>query len=103
MDVLWIELSQHMKQKRTNKTMSFAVKMYGYAIRIISNHFVPYPISICIPLDSRLMTIYKKDVSKKDCSDDDIISYYQFLAEKNNIAPLHLDSLLWIDYREKYC
>lgn len=103
MDKLWELLSSHMKQKPTNKTMSFAIKMYGYAIRIVKKEFIPYPANICIPLDSRLHVIYTKNNPGQSSSDQAIVNYYQNLAEKYNVAPLHLDSLLWIEYRKKYC
>jgi len=99
---LRILLSQGMKQHQHNKTMTFAIKMYWYAARIVTKNFIKYPIDIVIPLDSRLRKIYSRWNSRINSSDDDIISYYQQLAEINNIPPLHLDSLIWIDYREKY-
>lgn len=103
MDKLRTDIAQHMQQNKTNKTVSFSVKMYGYAVRITSNTFIPYPANIPIPVDSRLTAIYKKNEGKNTSTDSGILDYYQSLADKYIIPPLHLDSLLWIDYREKYC
>lgn len=100
----WKVLSVAMQQDPHNKTMAFAVKMYGYAVRIVTNTFVTYPMDIVIPLDSRLRRIaIQQDSSYSIANDATIIDYYQWLAEKYDIPPLHLDSLIWIDYREKYC
>lgn len=101
---LWMELSAAMQQHPHNKTMAFAVKMYGYAIRIVTNNFIHYPMNIVIPLDSRLRRIaMQQNTIYATANDQMIIDYYQWLAEQHNIPPLHLDSLIWIDYREKHC
>ncbi len=76
--------------------------MYGYAVRIVINDFVAYPMDIVIPLDSRLRAIYRKQFPDTIDNDSIIINYYQKLAEKYGIAPLHLDAAIWIDYREKH-
>ena len=95
-------LSDAMKQHPHNKTMAFAIKMYGYGARIVTKNFISYPMDIVIPLDSRLRKIYTEQYSDTNSTDHEIVTYYQQLAKTNNIAPLHLDSLIWIDYREKY-
>lgn len=98
------QLSDAMKQDPQNKTMAFAIKMYGYATRIVTKKLINYPIDIVIPLDSRLRAIaIQQDKKYETTGDKEIIAYYQSLAEKYSIPPLHLDSLIWIDYREKYC
>lgn len=97
------KLSDAMKQDPHNKTMAFAIKMYGYATRIVTRKFINYPMDIAIPLDSRLRAIaIQQDKQYETAIDREIILYYQWLAEYYQIPPLHLDSLIWIDYREKY-
>lgn len=101
---LWTQLSTTMKQDQHTKTVAFAVKMYGYATRIVTNTFIHYPMNIVIPLDSRLRRIaIQQNSNYSTAKDTMIIDYYQRLAEEYEIPPLHLDSLIWIDYREKYC
>jgi DNA-(apurinic or apyrimidinic site) lyase len=39
--------------------MVFAVKMFGYGARIVIEKFIPYPMSIGIPVDSRIRKIYE--------------------------------------------
>lgn len=104
MSHLRTKLSDAMQQDPHNKTMAFAVKMYGYATRIVMNTFVHYPMDVVIPLDSRLRAIaIQQDKKHGQSNDKQIITYYQNIAEQHKIPPLHLDSLIWIDYREKYC
>ncbi len=104
MTTLWMQLSTTMKQDPHTKTVAFAVKMYGYATRIVTNTFIHYPMNIVIPLDSRLRRIAIQQNSRySTVKDAMIIDYYQRLAQEHQIPPLHLDSLIWIDYREKYC
>lgn len=75
---LWRALSAAMQQDPHNKTMAFAVKMYGYAARIVTNTFVYYPMDIVIPLDSRLRRIaMQQDSSYITAKDIMIIDYYQ--------------------------
>lgn len=94
MEQLLLDLSLVMHMEKTAKTMAFAVKMFGYAARIVYGEFIPYPMSIRIPVDSRIRKLWqKKDV---DLTDRDIQEDIQSLAERMNIAPLHIDSLLWI-------
>ena len=40
---LWQDLSKAMSVHPWSKTLSFAVKMFGYAARIVFEKFVPYP------------------------------------------------------------
>lgn len=102
MSLLRQHLSTGMKQDTHNKTMPFAIKMYGYAVRIVTNAFVPYPMDVVIPLDSRLRTIYQNQFPGHSDSDKSIIQHYQEIAEACGIPPLHLDAAIWIDYREKH-
>lgn len=89
-----------MGQTVRSKTITLAVKMFGYAARIVTSRFVIYPMDVQIPVDSRLRQIYVYNM-KKDVDEKKIQDYFQGLAEEFQVPPLHLDSLLWIDYREK--
>lgn len=81
-----------MNMKHVDKTMTFAIKMFGYAARICFDKFIKYPMDIKIPVDSRITKIWEKyDIEAKD-----IQNYLQIISEKYSIPPLHLDSLLWI-------
>jgi DNA-(apurinic or apyrimidinic site) lyase len=101
-------LAKTMNAKVDNKTITFATKMFGYAYEIISWQDTIYPMSINIPLDSRLKTIYlntvplNKEELKGDIKNNKIDSYFQNLSQKHNIPPLHLDSILRLDYRYNF-
>lgn len=68
------------------KTVSFAVKMLGYAKRALGRQ-EPFPFSIPLPYDSRMERLSKALGVRKE--------EWQELAERVGIPPLHLDSLLW--------
>ncbi|MCT4616846.1 MAG: N-glycosylase/DNA lyase [Candidatus Gracilibacteria bacterium] len=93
MDKMGECLADKMKQKNTDKTIVFAIKMFGYAGRNIWG-FKAFPYNISIPIDSRITKIYNK--YNKDSSLN-INSFYKILSEKLGVSPLHLDSLLWIN------
>jgi DNA-(apurinic or apyrimidinic site) lyase len=93
MDKMWECLADKMKQKNTDKTIVFAIKMFWYAGRNIW-WFKAFPYNISIPIDSRITKIYNK--YNKDSSLN-INSFYKILSEKLGVSPLHLDSLLWIN------
>lgn len=95
------ELLITMKQPFDAKTIAFAVKMFGYAARIVFGDFVAFPSIIPIPLDSRLMQIYEFFEEKRG-SKREMIAYFQWFSEKYSIPALHLDSLLWLEYRNFY-
>jgi len=88
-------LAKTMKQKITDKTIVFAVKMFGYIARNIYS-FVAYPKEIFIPIDSRLTNLFEK--YKWDYTD--INKFYLDLSEKMDVALLHLDWIVWINYEE---
>ncbi|MDD3793803.1 MAG: N-glycosylase/DNA lyase [Candidatus Gracilibacteria bacterium] len=88
-------LAKTMKQKITDKTIVFAVKMFGYVARNIFT-FVAYPKEIFIPIDSRLTNLFEK--YKGDYSD--INKFYMDLSEKMDVTLLHLDGIVWINYEE---
>ncbi len=86
---LWEMLAPFGKKK---KTTLFAVKMFGYAKRIATNSFSPYPMKIPIPVDSRI----KKITSV--LTDEDPLSFWQRVAELSKVPPLHIDSVLWTGF-----
>lgn len=73
----------------TGKTIYFAVKMYGYGARIVSNEFIPYPMSIPIPVDSRIIKITQA------LGEKDTIEFWNGIAYQTDIPPLHIDSIIW--------
>jgi DNA-(apurinic or apyrimidinic site) lyase len=85
-------LSKALGQNKNSKTIVFAVKMFGYSMRIYSGKFVPYPFEIKIPLDSRIKRITKK------FTDEDPKKFWFKLSKEVNIPSLHLDALLWTLY-----
>lgn len=92
MEILLEKMVDIMWMKNADKTMTFAIKMFGYGARVVFDKFVKYPMDIKIPVDSRITKIWEKfDIEGKDIQD-----YLQWISEKYSIPPLHLDSLLWI-------
>lgn len=104
---LQAQIAKIMKSKAQTKTIVFAIKMFGYACLAINNKNIKYPIypqNISIPVDSRIKKIYltitpfmKEDLSEH--TDTQIQLYFNQLSLKHDIAPLHLDSILRLDYR----
>ncbi|NPA22325.1 MAG: N-glycosylase/DNA lyase, partial [Candidatus Micrarchaeota archaeon] len=78
------------------KTIVFAVKMYGYGARILTGRFIPYPMEVEIPWDSRIQKLSRLLGYKKED--------WQSLSQETHIPPLHLDSILWpiFTQKEKY-
>ncbi len=97
---LCAKLADGMQQTVRSKTITLAVKMFGYAARIVTGKFVLYPMDVQIPVDSRLRQIYVYN-KQKNVDEKKIQDYFQGLAEQFQVPSLHLDSLLWIDYRER--
>ncbi|HKL44149.1 MAG TPA: N-glycosylase/DNA lyase, partial [Candidatus Absconditabacterales bacterium] len=100
-------IAKIIKSKEDEITLTFATKMFGYAHEIVSGKQTIYPMSIQIPLDSRLKKIYKTNtpfIGKGDRGFENktIQSYFQNLSQKHNIPPLHLDSILRLDYRNNF-
>ena len=100
------------------KTPLFATKMFGYIGRIIfeisSDTYIHpktkqnqiYPSNLSIPLDSRLKQIYISihwplDSKNPKYQNEHIIWYFDKLWNDHGISPLHLDSLLWLKYRDE--
>lgn len=95
MEKLCEKLAKTMNQKTTDKTIVFAVKMFSYWARNYFNKFIEFPFSISIPIDSRLTNLYETYNEDKDLKID---TFYEILAKKLNISPLHLDAVLWVNY-----
>lgn len=91
---LWSDLSEAMSVDKGSKTISFAVKMFGYPARVVYEKFIPYPLEISIPVDSRIRKLFLSNYGK--ISDKEIIAKVFELSQKSGIAPLHLDSLFWV-------
>jgi len=89
MERLRNDLASVLGSKRSAKTIVFAVKMFGYAGRIVFNEFVPYPMSIEIPADVRINAYTKRFTSEPP------VSFWRKMAEQTGIPPLHIDSILW--------
>ena len=95
------DLAQAMNQTIHAKTITFAIKMFGYGLRIVWHPFTHYPHDVSIPVDSRLLQIYHK-YEEKTQDTKKVQQYFNLLAQDYNIPPLHLDSLLWIVYRKNH-
>ncbi|MDK2790054.1 MAG: DNA-(apurinic or apyrimidinic site) lyase [Methanothermococcus sp.] len=83
------DLVSTLKTKKDAKTVVFAVKMFGYASRIVFNEFIPYPMEIEIPKDSRIEKYTKR------YTEEDPIKFWNRIALETNIPPLHIDSIIW--------
>jgi DNA-(apurinic or apyrimidinic site) lyase len=106
MNWLLMNISQIMDRPPDSKTITFTVKMFWYGSRIIFEKIIYYPIQIKIPIDSRLKKIYEINTGKKLLNNiqdkKSIMKYFEDLSKKHNIPALHLDSILWIDYRKNH-
>lgn len=92
--ILWNDLAEAMSVDKYSKTVSFAVKMFGYPARVVYQKFMPYPLEISIPVDSRIRKLFVN--SYGDISDSQIIDKVYEISQKSGIPPLHLDSLFWV-------
>lgn len=90
------DIAKAMIQTPSAKTIVFSVKMFWYGSRIRFQEFIPFPREIPIPIDSRLQLIFEH--TQKDESEN-IESFYQKLSERLDIAPLHLDAILWLNHK----
>ncbi|GAA0129085.1 N-glycosylase/DNA lyase [Methanococcus maripaludis] len=82
-------LSKYLNSKKNSKTVVFAVKMFGYASRIVFNEFFPYPMNIEIPKDSRIEKYTLK------FTDENPIKFWNEVSKTTKIPPLHIDSIIW--------
>ncbi len=78
---------------KNKKTVVFAVKMFGYAKRCVTNSFEPFPMEIPIPVDSRISKITSVLTSENPCD------FWTHVARETGVPPLHIDSILWNAYR----
>jgi len=93
------DLAKIMNQQKDAKTIVFAVKIFSYWARNVFWYLEYFPLDLILPIDSRLENLYKKYV-KEDFSKKEIKQYYQDLAKKLTIPPLHLDAILWVNYEK---
>jgi len=89
MRALQEDLSDALGTSKNAKTVVFAVKMFGYAARIVMGKFRPYPMDIPIPVDSRIRRLTVR------LGEKDPIRFWQGVAEETEVPPLHIDSILW--------
>lgn len=105
MEWLLHQISEIMDRPKYSKTLTFTIKMFWYWARIVFEQLIIYPQSIAIPIDSRLKKIYEINTNKKSLNKAEdkklIKKYFEDISQKHKIPPLHLDSILWIDYRKK--
>jgi DNA-(apurinic or apyrimidinic site) lyase len=90
-------LAYHMKQKNDSKTIVYTIKMLSYGIRIVQNKDIVIPFEIEIPIDSRLTKIYELYNENKNLK---IKDFYFQISKKTSIPPIHLDGILWTNYKE---
>ncbi len=83
------EIARVLNSKENAKTIVFAVKMFGYAGRIVFGEFVPYPMEIEIPEDSRITAYTKRFTDEKPAG------FWSRIGRETGIPPLHIDSILW--------
>ncbi|WP_457614984.1 N-glycosylase/DNA lyase [Methanopyrus sp.] len=90
MNRLRLDLARVLNTDPRSKTIVFAVKMFGYALRSITGKFRPYPFGIPIPVDARIERITRR------ITDNDPWRYWDSVARQTGIPQLHLDSILWV-------
>lgn len=88
---LWRSLGKEFGLEK--KTTVFAVKMFGYGKRAITNKFEAFPMEIPIPTDSRVMKFTERIAGLK--KEKDVRRFWKTVAERVNIPPLHIDSIIW--------
>ena len=101
MDRLAEDLAEIMRQAKDAKTIVFAVKMFSYGARNVFGYVERFPFSLNIPIDSRLEKLYLAEVGRnfwRSLKKKEISGFYQNLAKKLNIPPLHLDAILWVNF-----
>ena len=89
MEKLLEKLSKHLNSKKNGKTLVFAIKMFGYASRIVFNEFVQYPEKIEIPKDSRIEKYTLKFTNENP------VKFWNSVSKTTKIPPLHIDSIIW--------
>ncbi len=89
---MWQFLSYNMKSNKQSKTIVFSVKIYGYLKRCLFNEYIPFPFEIPLPFDSRIKKLEYLGIKNQE--------QWSSFARQVNIAPLHLDSILWLSLRQ---
>jgi len=89
--ILVKDLARNLNSKENAKTIVFATKMFHYGCRIANLTNKPLPYEIPIPVDTRI-----KYLSTKLGIQRNIQEFWNKIAQKVKIPPLHLDSLLWV-------
>ncbi len=86
---LYTLLTKGLGMKEGSKTVVFAVKMFGYAARIATGRFYPYPMDVDIPLDVRILRASHLQGAEEPRE------FWREVARMSNVPPLHIDSLVW--------
>lgn len=93
------DLSSAMSQKKTAKTLVFAVKMFSYGARIYFDKFIQVPYEVAMPLDSRILKITKIYNNSNLAP----LDFWFQISEKVGIPCIHLDALLWTKCNDFIC
>lgn len=99
MTVFLEDLSITMSQKKTAKTLVFAVKMFSYGARVYFDKFIQVPYEVAMPLDSRILKITK---IYNNFNLTPLDFWYQ-ISQEVNIPCIHLDALLWTKCDDFIC
>lgn len=96
MTVLRDNLASFLKQKKSDKTIVFAIKIFSYWARIQFDQFIQVPFEIAMPMDSRI------DKITKIYNNENIntIDFWFEVSKKVGIPCIHLDALLWCNMEE---
>ena len=94
-------LTKAMNTNTYSKTIVFSIKMFWYAYTIITWNDINYPMTINIPIDSRIKKIYTLNTNKPSSDILQISKYFENLSKEFNISPLDLDTILRLDYRKE--
>ena len=93
------DLSVAMSQKKTAKTLVFAVKMFSYGARIYFDKFIQIPYEVAMPMDSRILKITKIYNNSNLAP----LDFWFQISEKVGIPCIHLDALLWTKCNDFVC
>ncbi|MFA4719583.1 N-glycosylase/DNA lyase [Pyrococcus kukulkanii] len=85
----WLALAKAVGSEREKKTVVFAVKMFGYASRVVFSEFIPYPMEIPIPEDVRIIRVTRK------LTQESPRKFWGKIARQTGVPPLHIDSIIW--------
>lgn len=95
---IWVDLSRVMGQKRSDKTIVFAMKTLGLVLTLIGHTDFDFS-EIPIPVDVRVKRLTAKLVGR-DLKDEEVRHFWdEVLKEIRKTQPgvnmIHLDSLVW--------